>query len=280
MDGLVQYGVRKEAQINMTKTLAYVTIAGTPRRQRDALLVPSGVIQSPNASGTFEADAPLLVAVADGVGLRPAAGKVSQIVLRMLAERIQEGARLNTATLRQVHDRLCGEADEDRRLRRAATTLAAAWIENDTVTVANVGDSRVYLLDREAHTIKQLSYDHTVLLSMREDGLVSIDVDEHDLGRLTHVLLDALVADDAEHDFAVHVTSCRLSARSAVLLCTDGVTEDLRDAQILDIFLGSMNASEAAQRIMDAVIQAGAPDNATLVIVESLEERIGEQADA
>ena len=70
----------------MTKTIAYATIAGTPKLQRDALLVPSGVIQSPNASGTFEAAAPLLVAVADGVGLRPAAGKVSQIVLRTLAE--------------------------------------------------------------------------------------------------------------------------------------------------------------------------------------------------
>ncbi|NCC41641.1 MAG: serine/threonine protein phosphatase, partial [Gammaproteobacteria bacterium] len=179
------------------------------RAQQDALLVAGAVLQSsdlrthpPVSEGQNG-----LCAVADGVAISPCPQRASRAVLEALYEIgprhddvLQDGWIGPRLIRRHVHPALCRALAGNRRTHGSACTLALLQWRAGRFSVLNVGDSRVYRIDREGRW-QQLSRDHTYFNSMVERGEVAAD---QSVGQLYQDLEHMLIADEAEEDFAIH----------------------------------------------------------------------------
>jgi protein phosphatase len=141
------------------------------------------------------------------------------------------------------------------------TTCALLLVGDGIAHVANVGDSRVYLL--RADELTQLSKDHTLAAEMVDQGLISA---EQGLGndggsQITRALGGG---DTVNSDTATVV----LKLRDRFMLCSDGLSSMVADDDITKILLKSKAAQEAAENLVAAANEAGGDDNVTVIVVD------------
>lgn len=204
----------------------------------------------------------LVLAVADGVGSSPRAELASYCVLQAMASEIAAGANFNMGLIRRIHGKLC-DAYAKGRTFGCATTLAAAELSDNRCVILNVGDSRVYRISVEG-VWQQLSHDHTIINAMIESGEAEAG---RDYGLFLHSLDSCLVADDDYTDFAIHWAETPLQPGDSLLLCTDGVHDTLPEARFHQLFNWALTPAEQVERWRQAVLDAGAPDNLSLLLV-------------
>jgi serine/threonine protein phosphatase PrpC len=198
----------------------------------------------------FPVGAPLVVAVADGLGGHPAGEVASALVARRLAEigpSLDSEDRLREALgacNRQVH----AAAARDPALIAMGTTVAGVVVTADHVLAFNVGDSRVYAGGPGG--LRQLSTDD------RSSG------EDLPPGLVTQVLggSDELAAVDP------HLVSSPLSDDTSYLICTDGLTDPVPD-DMLDQTLRQHDDGRAVFALWKAAVEAGGPDNITIALV-------------
>ena len=201
------------------------------------------------------------VAVADGVGCSPRAELASLCVLQTLASEAPDNV-FDRRMVGRVHEQLC------KRLARgdtygSSTTLAAVRCYPDHCEVLNAGDSRVYRISA-AGVWQQLSHDHSLINSLIEQGEAAAGVE---YASFYYALDSCLVADSDECEFAIHRRIERMAVGDTLLLCTDGVHDTLSDAQLQSLFNPILSPKEQVQVWRDAVLDAGAPDNFSLIVV-------------
>ena len=140
------------------------------------------------------------------------------------------------------------------------TTVVAATIRDDYLYVANVGDSRLYLIDQD---IEQITRDHSLVEEMIRVGeLQRKDARSHpDRNVITRAIG---VRDPVRIDFF----DVKLEAGDKVLLCSDGLTNMLEDEDILRIIKKSGSLKEAAQRLVTEANKNGGHDNISVVLAE------------
>lgn len=200
----------------------------------------------------FPLSDPVVVAVADGLGGHAAGEEASSLVVRHLA---WAGPGLTDEPA--VHDALvaCNAevfAEAARHEDRTAmgTTVAGVVLADETAIVFNVGDSRVYrFVDAE---VTQLSVD---------------DNEPAVFGRRSSVLTQSLGGSNESEPVEPHVSSHPLTAGARFLVCSDGLTDTVDDDAIAEI-LREHEGGRAAFALWRAAIEAGAPDNVTLALVE------------
>jgi PPM family protein phosphatase len=141
-------------------------------------------------------------------------------------------------------------------------TLVAAWFEGDRLSVAHVGDSRAYRLRNGE--LEQLTQDHSLLAEEVRRGVISAQAAER--SQMQSVLLQAL---GAEVDVEVDVTEELVIEGDTILLCSDGLTRELSDAQIAALLGQAEDAQRAADLLVDTANQAGGEDNITAIVVRS-----------
>ncbi len=190
-------------------------------------------------------DGVLVVAVADGVGGEHGGDVASEAAVTELARayfatrRRDIGKNLAEA-LASVNDAVLGAA-ADRDLRGASTTVVAAAIEGRRAVIANLGDSRAYLM--RGGLLRQLTTDHA--------GPSARSITRF-AGDPRGVRPDVFAA--------------RLRPGDRLLLCSDGVTIHLSESDIVPL-LGRGDAETAAKRLVRAAVERGGRDNATAVVV-------------
>ena len=209
---------------------------------------------------------PRLVAVADGVG-GAAAGEVASrlTILKMMG--------LDKRRLVGPLERELGEtvADAnaviafasccDPRHAGMSSTLTAVALSNDgAYLVANVGDSRTYLLRDER--LQRLTRDDSLVQRLIDEDALS----EDDARRHPHrsVILEALDGVDRRLP-AVRAVQARRGDR--LLLCSDGVTDYLADAEVADL-LRIDDATVAVRQLVQSALERGSPDNLTALIAD------------
>jgi serine/threonine protein phosphatase PrpC len=198
-------------------------------------------------------DDPLVVAVADGLGGHPAGDLASSLVASRLA---RVGATLTDAdAVRDAIVACDAELYEQAALDRArtgmGTTIAGVVLKESRVDVFNVGDSRVYEFD--GNELVQLSAD---------------DNQPAAPGRRRSVVVTQCLGGGLESEvLQPHISSRPLAGPARYLLCTDGLSDTVDDPAIATI-LREHDGGRAAFELWKASIQAGAPDNVTLVLVE------------
>ena len=140
------------------------------------------------------------------------------------------------------------------------TTLTVALSLGPDLTVAHVGDSRVYLLRRGA--LHRLTRDHTLAQELADLGEIPAgDVATH---RLRHVLTQAIGVWEAGGE--PEVRRFRLADGDRLLLCTDGLTEMVDDATIAAELGRDRSAADIGQALIDLALARGGRDNVTVVV--------------
>jgi serine/threonine protein phosphatase PrpC len=219
--------------------------------------------------------APPVFVVADGMGGHDGGEIASRIVVDEFA-RLSEvgyderrGSDAVLATLRAAQRRLLAYASthvgrDGRRWHGGTTTVAALLVEGDDGPewlLANLGDSRIYRLTQGE--LLRVSTDHSVVQELVDAGRITEEQALHHPER--HIVTRALGGPDPlDPDFFL----LPLAEAERVLLCSDGVTDLVRDAELGRILVENTDPRDAAARVVAAALEAGGIDNATAVVVD------------
>ena len=146
-------------------------------------------------------------------------------------------------------------------LKGMGTTLTAALLMRRTLYLANIGDSRAYLL--RSAGLARLTHDDSYVQSMIDEGRMTEEEAEHSLHRN---LLTRALGTKPYTDFSFG--SFLLEAGDRLLLCSDGLTVCCRDREIAPLLTTVKDTKEAAEAMIAAARSAGGPDNITAVIID------------
>jgi len=139
------------------------------------------------------------------------------------------------------------------------TTCIAAILQEKTLTVANVGDSRIYVIHEGQ--IRQISRDHSLVADMVRAGLITPEQANHHEQR--NVIYRAL---GTEAEVEVDVFEETVAEGDALILCTDGLCGLVTDEEMLQI-VETYQPEEGVQQLIARANAAGGPDNITAIVV-------------
>lgn len=214
---------------------------------------------------------PNLLIVADGMGGHKAGDFASRFVVeevkKSLASSTQDGpeAMMKEAILSANH-KLIETAKKDSRLEGMGTTLVVATVIEHTLYFANIGDSRLYLLNDE---IKQLSRDHSFVQEMVRLGGIDPEEAKHHPDK--NIITRAIGAkENVEIDFFEY----HLKKGDIILMCTDGLSNMMEDIQILQIVKQSRDVVEAVEQLIEKANNNGGSDNIGVIVAEPFAEEV------
>jgi protein phosphatase len=220
------------------------------------------------------ARAPVFV-VADGMG----GAQAGEVASRLAIEAFEEGLpragtpeeRLSVVVQRAnraIYDRANAEARYD----GMGTTVTAAYLDDDHVVIAHVGDSRAYRL--RGGELTRLTEDHSLVAELLRGGkLTEEEAAEHpQRSIITRVLGVEPIVEVDTFTYAVR-------PGDVILLCSDGLTSMISERQVAEIILAAPNLERAAQRLIDEANAAGGRDNITVLLfrVEEVGESVADQ---
>lgn len=223
-----------------------------------------------NQDYVFVSDKPLgnipnLLVVADGMGGHKAGDFASRYAVESLKDALKKGTEDGPETMIKkaiqfANQKLVEASRQDARLEGMGTTLVAATVIEQTLYFANVGDSRLYLLN---NGIKQLSRDHSFVQEMvRLGGINAEDAKHHpDKNIITRAVG---VGEKLEIDFFEY----RLQKGDMILMCTDGLSNMVEDEEILRIVKSSRDIVEAVERLIERANENGGQDNIGVILAE------------
>ena len=139
------------------------------------------------------------------------------------------------------------------------TTFVAAIIDDGTMYVANIGDSRLYIVNSE---IKQITMDHSLVEELIRNG--QLDRNKGRNHPEKNIITRALgIGDGVVPDFF----EVELASDDKVLLCSDGLSNMIEDDEIRDIISGTDDLDEACRKLIDRANYYGGKDNISAVVV-------------
>lgn len=141
-------------------------------------------------------------------------------------------------------------------------TVVAVMLTEERVVIAHVGDSRAYRLRNGQ--LEQLTRDHSFVAEQIQQGLMSAH--EAAQSNLQNVLMRAVGADA---EVQVEVTEELFAEGDTLLLCSDGLTKELSDAQIAGVLASVEGPQEAADNLVDMANEAGGSDNITVIVLRN-----------
>jgi protein phosphatase len=234
---------------------------GSMRTLRTASRTESGRVRDNNEDAVVSGDR--LAAVADGMGGHPG-GEVASAVAAALVQAAFTGRSLDElqAAVRAANRAIWDRADGSGELEGMGTTICAVGLTEDgNLAVVNVGDSRAYVW-RDG-SLSQLTEDHSVVAELvRRGELSEQEALDHPLrGVLTRALG---VGPDVEPDNVVYpaVEGDRL------LLCTDGLSNEVPDDEIASVMAASDNVQAIADALVELALSGGGRDNVSVVVAE------------
>ena len=227
--------------------LATESIAGRRPYQEDAVLAKA------------LSDGRIVVAVADGMGGNAAGDVASALAMETLVQALEDGQALGDAfTL--ANSRVHSKSREPGK-QGMGSTMVAAVIDGATFTVANVGDSRCYLLGADG--IKQISEDHSFVAEAMKCGQSE---EEALSSRFKDVLTRSIGID--EQVKADTFGPYPVENNTALFLCSDGLYKVMTNARIRELFGGSGGPRGAAQSMVATAYEDGSDDNISIALAE------------
>jgi protein phosphatase len=205
-----------------------------------------------------------LLLVADGMGGHPG-GEVAAAIAASLVQAAFTGRSLDEleAAVRAANRAIWDRAGNVSALEGMGTTVCAAGLTADAeLAVVHVGDSRAYLVHEDA--LRQLTEDHSLTAEMvRRGELTDADALEHpQRGVLTHVL-------GGGPDVVVDSSRRPLTAGDRVLLCTDGLFNEVAHDDIARIMYANRSLAATADGLLDLALERGGADNITVAVAEA-----------
>jgi protein phosphatase len=227
-----------------------------------------GRIRESNEDALLAADfgTTVLAAVADGMGGHAAGEVASALAIKVLRDTFddapgQSGEALRTS-IERANKAVWEASLAEPRLEGMGTTLVAATVDAEgRATIANVGDSRAYVID--GPSARLVTHDHTWVAE--QVALGALDEREAQRHPYRNILVRAIgTADDVQVDLFDEVA---LGPGEALLLVSDGVTSHLEAPDLAAVLDRVTSAQEAAESIVREAVERGGSDNATAVVV-------------
>lgn len=228
-----------------------------------------GLKRELNQDYVFTADRPVgklpnLYLVADGMGGHKAGGFASKYAVDTIVEKVnsskeEEVFSILYQAIIEANYRIRRKAAEDNSMAGMGTTLVAATIIDDVLRVANVGDSRLYLVNEE---IQQITIDHSYVEEMvRMGGINREQARNH---RNKNIITRAIGAQpNVNPDFF----EVNLKKGDRIFMCTDGVSNMLTDDEIFSILNEEGTEEEKIEKIVAEANEHGGRDNMGIIFV-------------
>jgi len=206
--------------------------------------------------------APPLFAVADGMG----GAQAGEIASRLAAAALEEtdpgalsGPEKVTSLIQEANRRVYARASADPSTSGMGTTMTVALVEGTEVTIGHVGDSRAYLV-RDG-SLEQLTEDHSLVNELLKSGKLSPQ--EAEMHPQRSVITRA-VGTDPDVDVDAFIVSA--NEGDVFLLCSDGLTDMVRDDDILDaVERYHDDLDRATKSLISAANRGGGEDNITVI---------------
>ena len=215
---------------------------------------------------------PNLFVVADGMGGHKAGDFASSYAVEVLLSTIREDENSNPvkiirAAIENANTQLLREASDNETMSGMGTTMVLVTIVGHYAYVANVGDSRLYLVDE--NKISQITKDHSLVEEMVRMGEISRDDARNHPDK--NIITRAIGAKDSvEVDFYEH----RLKKGDIILMCTDGLSNMVEDEELFHIVQGGRDIVESAQSLVETAKENGGTDNIGIVLVEPFADEV------
>ncbi len=209
---------------------------------------------------------PNLFVVADGMGGHQAGDFASRFLTENLVSYIRgikEGEPVSVlrAGIEEVNGRLFRLSSEKQELSGMGTTLVAATIQDDVLYVANVGDSRLYVIERSG--IRQITRDHSFVEEMVSMGQMERESQEY--REKKNIITRAVgIGSHVEADFF----EVSLQHGDYVLLCSDGLTNMVDNSAIYRLVLLPGSLHMKAKALAALANQNGGRDNIAIVLID------------
>ncbi|HEX4756420.1 MAG TPA: protein phosphatase 2C domain-containing protein [Terracidiphilus sp.] len=208
-----------------------------------------------------------LFAVADGVGGMDLGEVASATAISVVTEEFPKAQadtmlisllpRLIQHANAAVHDRTL---ESQYRGQKMATTLVACALRYDQAIVSHVGDSRCYLVRNGK--ARQVTQDHTLVNEQRKMGLISAEDSADSDAR--HVLIRSL---GPEMFVSADTTALTLQPGDVLVLCTDGLHDEMRESTIAEIVSQKKSMDEIARDLVSKAVEIDGGDNTTAQVI-------------
>lgn len=230
---------------------------------RFALRTDVGCVRALNEDAAYAGEN--LFIVCDGMGGHNAgevasAMTVSALTQSLCAEDVTPGIRALRRAVEEANAGVLQAASADESRRGMGTTLSALWADGESALLAQVGDSRIYLL--RGGMLRQCTHDHSMVAELVRQGRLTPE--EARVHPQRNLITRAVgTGRRVEIDFFEEPRH----AGDRWLLCSDGLSNIVEDEEIAAV-LSTFAGEAAADELLRLAISRGAPDNVTLIVLD------------
>ena len=201
--------------------------------------------------------------LADGMGGHKAgevASRLAAETLRNTLSALDPSAEGMQKGFRQANTAVYEQSLEIAEQSGMGTTMTALWDHGDHILLGHVGDSRAYLYLKGR--LRQISEDHSMVGEMVRSGVLTEDE------AFTHPYRNVITrAVGTDRTVRVDVADILKNPGAVWLLCSDGLTDLVRDPEIEKVF-DTLRGQEAADKLVDLALAAGGKDNVSVLALE------------
>ena len=212
-------------------------------------------------------DGTLLVVVTDGIGGSRSGDVAAQITVDHLDRQFQaaspnsslEAIRWFAREVQLINDEILQKSTENPKYQGMGTTLVAAIIFDQAIVVANIGDSRGYVL--HDNLLTQVTIDHSLVNELVKHG----DITEEEARNYpqNNIITRAI---GVSADARIEVNRFDLGAGDQILLCSDGLSKMITREQMMGVLESDLSLTEKCSQLIKMANEAGGPDNITVLI--------------
>lgn len=211
-------------------------------------------------------EVPFYAVVADGMGGHNAGKTASSNTISILNELLDE-RDINTISKEELSEiisetsyKLYDMANGDEQLEQMGSTLVLAVVKSTGITVANIGDSRAYIL--RGGELRQITKDHSYVQTMVDSGEITKDEAE------THPLKNLITKAVGMKVVRPDIFEDSFDDQNVLLMCSDGLTRHVKDCEIKDIIIENSTVG-AGERLIELALERGGNDNISVIIVKN-----------
>ncbi|MBO5097379.1 MAG: Stp1/IreP family PP2C-type Ser/Thr phosphatase [Agathobacter sp.] len=239
-------------------------------------ITDTGVLRTINQDYCFSSDTavgklPNLYIVCDGMGGHKAGEyasryTVERIVASVSRSRWNDPVRVLREAIQKANEILVIEASENQEKQGMGTTVVVATIIDHKLHVANVGDSRLYVVNEQ---IEQITRDHSYVQEMVLRGEVAPE------DARTHEKKNVITrAVGADKKIDIDFFEVELDDKDTVLICTDGLTNMVTDDKIHQVIMTHVSVESACKALIEEANHNGGADNITAVVIKPFHEEV------
>lgn len=246
---------------------AHTDVGRVRKKNEDAFVVADltggGLLDGATHARFDVGERGVLLAVSDGMGGARSGEVASALVVETLTRAMAsapadtpQDALMNDA-IQRAHQavRKAGEVDH----KKMGATLTAAYVRAGVAYIAEVGDSRAYLL--RAGVLTLITHDQSLVQTLLDSGV--IDQEQAETSPHRGVILQAM---GHQPEVKVALAKLELRDRDCLLICSDGLTGMVPDTEIQQVLASSGRPEIAARQLVDLANERGGTDNITVVV--------------